>query len=52
MKTMNAEMRPHMASMMKNVKMHRAMFKDEVAALEKEIRADHPDSKQIAAESD
>ncbi len=28
------------------------MLKDAVSALEKDVRADHPDSKQIAADSD
>ena len=52
MKTMSAEMRSHMATMMKDMDMHRTMLKDAVSALEKDVRADHPDSKQIAADSD
>jgi cytochrome c556 len=52
MKTMSAEMRSHMATMMKDMDMHRTMLKDAVSALEKDVRTDHPDSKQIAADSD
>jgi len=52
MKTMSAEMRSHMATMMKDMEMHRTMLKDAVSALEKDVRADRPDSKQIAADSD
>jgi hypothetical protein len=52
MKTMSAEMRSHMAAMMKDMETHRTMLKDAVSALEKDVRADHPDSKQIAADSD
>jgi polyhydroxyalkanoate synthesis regulator phasin len=52
MKTMSEEMRSHMAAMMKDMEMHRSMLKDAVSALEKDVRADHPDSKQITADSD
>ena len=52
MKTMNTEMRSHMATMMKDMEMHRSRLKDAVSALEKDVRSDHPDSKQIAADSD
>jgi cytochrome c556 len=52
MKTMSAEMRSHMATMMKDMEMHRTMLKDAVSALEKDVTADHLDSKQIAADSD
>jgi hypothetical protein len=52
MKTMSEEMRSHMAAMMKDMEMHRSMLKDAVSALEKDVQADHPDSKQIAADSD
>ena len=36
---MSAEMRSHMAAMMKNMEMHRSMLKDAVSALEKDVRA-------------
>lgn len=52
MKTMSAEMRSHMAAMMKDMETHRTMLKDAVSALEKDVQADRPDSKQIAADSD
>ena len=52
MKTMSAEMRSHMATMVKDMEMHRTMLKNAVSALEKDVRADHPDSKQIATDSD
>jgi hypothetical protein len=51
MKTMSEEMRSHMAAMMKDMAMHRSMLKDAVSALEKDVRADQPDSKQVAADS-
>jgi pheromone shutdown protein TraB len=51
MKTMSEEMRSHMSAMMKDMEMHRSMLKDAVSALEKDVRADQPDSKQIAADS-
>ena len=51
MKMMSEEMRSHMASMMKDMDMHHSMLKDAVSALEKDVRADHPDSKQVAADS-
>jgi hypothetical protein len=51
MKTMSEEMRSHMAAMMKDMEMHRSMLKDAVSALEKDVRADQPDSKQVAADS-
>ena len=52
MKTISVEMRSQMSTMMKDMDMHRTMLKDAVSALEKDVRADHPDSKQIAADSD
>ena len=51
MKTMNDEMRSHMDAMMKEMEMHRSMLKDAVSALEKDVRADQPSSKQIASDS-
>jgi cytochrome c556 len=51
MKTMNEEMRSHMAAMMKNMEIHRSMLKDAVSALEKDVRAVQPDSRQVAADS-
>ena len=51
MKMMSEEMRSHMAAMMKDMDMHRSMLKDAVSALEKDVKADQPDSKQVAADS-
>lgn len=51
MKMMSEEMRSHMATMMKAMEMHRSMLKDAVIALEKDVRADQPDSRQVAADS-
>lgn len=51
MKMMSEEMRSHMAAMMKDMEMHRSMLKDAVSALEKDVKADQPDSKQVAADS-
>jgi len=51
MKMMSEEMRSHMAPMMKDMEMHRSMLKDAVSALEKDVKADQPDSKQVAADS-
>ena len=51
MKTMSEEMRSNMAAMMKDMEMHQFMLKDAVSALEKDVRADQPDSKQIATDS-
>jgi alpha-L-fucosidase len=51
MKMMSEEMRSHMGAMMKEMEMHRSMLKDAVSALEKDVRADQPDSKQVAADS-
>jgi len=51
MKMMSEEMRSHMAPMMKDMEMHRSMLKDAVIALEKDVKADQPDSKQVAADS-
>jgi len=51
MKMMSEEMRSHMAPMMKDMEMYRSMLKDAVSALEKDVKADQPDSKQVAADS-
>lgn len=51
MKMMSEEMRSHMAAMMKDMDMHRSMLKDAVSALEKDVKANQPDSKQVAADS-
>ena len=51
MKMMSEEMRSHMASMMKEMDMHHSMVKDAVSALEKDVRPDQPDSKQVATDS-
>ena len=51
MKMMSEEMRSHMAPMMKDMERHRSMLKDAVSALEKDVKADQPDSKQVAADS-
>ena len=51
MKMMSEDMRSHMAAMIKDMEMHRSMLKDAVSALEKDVRVDRPDSKQVAADS-
>ena len=51
MKMMSDEMRSHMAAMMKDMDTHRSMLKDAVSALEKDVKADQPDSKRVAADS-
>jgi hypothetical protein len=51
MKMMSDEMRSHMTAMMKDMETHRSMLKDAVSALEKDVRADQLDSKQVAADS-
>ena len=51
MKMMTEEMRSHMAAMMKDMDKHRSMLKDAISALEKDVKADQPDSKQVAADS-
>ena len=51
MKMMSAEMRSHMAAMMKDMEVHHSGLKAAVSALEKDVRADQPDSRQVAADS-
>lgn len=50
-KTMSEKMRSHMAVMMKDMDMERMSLKDAVSTLEKDVRAELPDSKQVAADS-
>jgi hypothetical protein len=49
METMNAEMRSKMQMMMEKMDKDRSMVKDQVSALETDVLADTPDSKQVAA---
>ena len=51
MKMTSEEMRSHMAAMMKEMEMHHSMLKDAISALEQDVRADQPDSKQVAGDS-
>ena len=51
MKTMSEAMRSNMAGMMKDMEMHHSMLKEAVVALEKDVRADQPDAKQVAGDS-
>jgi hypothetical protein len=51
MGTMSEEMRSHMATMMKDMEAHGTMLKNAVNALEQDVKADHLDSKRIAADS-
>lgn len=50
-KMMSEAMRSDMAAMMKDMDTHHAMLKDAVAALEKDVRADPLDAKQVAGDS-
>jgi hypothetical protein len=49
MDTMSAEMKSKMQMMMKKMDKDRSMVKDQVSALEADVQADMPDSKQVAA---
>lgn len=49
MDTMSAEMRSKMKMMMEKMDKDRSMVKDQVSALETDVQANEPDSKQIAA---
>jgi hypothetical protein len=51
MKMMSEEMRSHMAAMMKDMEVHHSGLKAAVSALEKDVRTDQPDSRQVAADS-
>ena len=48
---MTDEMRSQMAPMMKDMDTHRSMMEAAVDALEKDVKADQPDAKQVAAHS-
>ena len=50
-KTMSDAMRSDMAAMMKDMDMHRSMLKEAILALEKDVRADQLDAKQVAGDS-
>ncbi len=49
METMSAEMKSKMQMMMEMMDKERSMVKDQVSALEADVQADKPDSKQVAA---
>lgn len=49
MGTMSAEVQSKMQMMMEKMDKDRSMLKDQVAALETDVQADKPDSKQVAA---
>jgi|GEM_PF-418781 len=49
--TMSAEMKSKMQMMMEKMDKNRTMLKDQVSALETDVQADTPDSKQVAAHS-
>ena len=49
METMSAEMKSKMQMMMEKMDKDRSMVKDQVSALETDVLADTPDSKQVAA---
>ena len=49
METMSAEMKSKMQMMMEKMDKERSMVKDQVSALETDVQANEPDSKQVAA---
>ena len=49
MQTMSVEMQSKMQMMMEKMGKERAMVKDQVIALERDVQSDTPDSKQVAA---
>lgn len=51
MQTMGAEMKSKMQMMMEKMDKDRAKLKDQVSALETDVQADKPDSKQVTADS-
>ena len=51
MQAMSAEMKSKMQMMMEKMEQQGAMVKDQVSALEADVQADKPDSKQVAAHS-
>jgi hypothetical protein len=52
MQAMSAEMQAKMKMMMEKMDKERSMVKDQVGALEADVQADKPDSKQVAAHAD
>ena len=51
METMSAEMKSKMQMMREMMEKERSMVKDQVSALEADVQADKPDSRQVAAHS-
>ncbi len=51
MQALSAEMQSKMKTMMEKMDKDRSMVKDQVSALETDVQADKPDSKQVAAHS-
>jgi hypothetical protein len=51
MEAMSAEMKSKMQMMMEKMDKDRAKLKDQVSALETDVQADKPDSKQVTADS-
>jgi len=51
MQAMSAEMKSKMQMMMEKMDKESAKLKDQVSALETDVQADAPDSKQVAAHS-
>ena len=51
MEAMSAEMKSKMQMMMEKMDKDRAKLKDQVSALETDVQADKPDSKQVAADT-
>ena len=49
MQAMSPEMKSKMQTMMEKMDKDRSMVKDQVSALEADVQADRPDSKQVAA---
>ena len=52
MEAMSAEMQAKMKTMMEKMDKEHSMVKDQVGALEADVQADKPDSKQVAAHAD
>lgn len=51
-KMISGEMRSRMAEMMKEMETHRSMLNDAILALEKDVRADQLDARQVARDSE
>lgn len=49
MQTMSAEMQTKMQTMMEQMDKNRSLLKEQVSALEADVQADKPDSKQVAS---